>query len=120
MQTMSPYRAPYQQIYGQNNGINWVQGLNEAKSFPVPPNTGTILMDSINDGVFYIKVADSIGMSTLRTFDFTERVAQTTEPKVDTSQFVTREELSEIISKLNGGVLDEPVVSTVKSNTKSK
>jgi hypothetical protein len=65
-------------------------------------------MDSEND-VFYIKSTDSSGMPLpLRTFDYKERTAQST-PKaaqnapqaaIDTSLFVTRDELEKRLAEL--------------------
>ena len=54
----------------QKNGINWVQGVEGAKAFQLMPNSNTVLMDSENDGIFYIKVCDNIGMCSLRKFRY--------------------------------------------------
>ena len=93
----------YQQNYPQaatpqSNGIVWVQGLEGAKAYPVASGTSIMLMDS-EESVFYIKTTDQSGMpSPLRVFDYTER---TEEPqKVDTSEFVTREEFEKKIAEL--------------------
>ena len=43
------------QYYQQpNNGINWVQGIEGGKAYQLPPNSNAVLMDSENDGIFYI------------------------------------------------------------------
>ena len=99
----------------QNNGINWVQGVEGAKAYQVAPNSNVLLMDSENNGRMYIKTCDNIGMCTLRYFDYVETTAAPAKtPEIDTSQFVTRTELSNIISELKEGMSNEHAVSTAK------
>ena len=99
-----------------NNGINWVQGIEGAKAFQMVPNSNTILMDSENNGRFYIKISDNVGMCNLRVFAF-EEITDKAQAPVDTSQFVTREELTKVINDLKGGMKNEQSVSTIESNT---
>ena len=80
----------------QKNGINWVQGIEGAKAFQLMPNSNTVLMDSENDGIFYIKVCDNIGMCSLRKFRYQEIID---EPQ-QTNQYVTRDELMNILKEL--------------------
>lgn len=88
-----------------DTGILWVQGEAGAKSWAIAPGKSVMLMDS-ESNTFYIKSSDNSGMPMpLRIFDYTERTSQPqTQPQVvshaeiDTSQFVTREELE---AKLN-------------------
>ena len=107
------YPMPYQQQYPvqqtisntpitapQNNtGIIWVQGEAGAKAYPVAPGNSILLMDSESD-CFYIKSTDHSGVPMpLRSFTYTEIVQSQQshdEPKVDTSQFVTRSEFEEL------------------------
>ena len=106
----NPYNAQT-----QNNGINWVQGIEGAKAYQLSPNSNVILMDSENEGRFYIKVSDNVGMCNLRVFKY-EEISNTP----NTSEFVTKSELkSEIESIINsmlGGKPNEQSVSTVKPN----
>lgn len=98
----------------QNNGIIWVQGIEGAKAYQLMPNSNAILMDSDNDGVFYIKVSDSVGMCNLRVFNYSEVTTQTTaSSNIDMSKYVTREELQDIIKQL-GGIKDGK--STISTN----
>lgn len=96
MQTVQPV---------QNNGIQWVQGETGAKAFVIGAGQSVLLMDS-ESNVFYIKSTDNSGMPLpLRIFDYTERTAQNapTAPvtaQIDTSLFVTREELEERLAAL--------------------
>lgn len=92
---------PYQNI--QNNGIIWVQGIEGARSYQIPPNTNIILMDQDNDGRFYIKVSDNVGMCTLRVFSYTEITNQPPEPSVDMSEYVKKSELQDLIESMLGG-----------------
>ena len=85
-----------------DNGIIWVQGEAGAKSWAVAPGKSVMLMDSENS-VFYIKTTDNSGIPLpLRIFDYTERTQQDTAPaeavQVTNSQYVTKEELEEILS----------------------
>ena len=93
-----PNTAPQPQ---QNeNGIIWVQGESAAKAYLVAPGKSILLMDS-ESNKFYIKSADASGMPIpLRIFTYSEETAVNT-PQIDTSQFVTRKELEDLLSKFN-------------------
>ena len=104
---MQPYRPQTM------NNITWVQGVEGAKAYQLAPNNNVQLMDSENDGIFYIKTSDNIGMCNLRVFKYEE--IKETPNQIDTSQFVTRKELDEIISKLSGGKRDEQPIPTTKT-----
>ena len=86
-----------------SNGIIWVQGESAAKAYPVAPGNSILLMDS-EDQRFYIKAADASGMPLpLRMFSYTEEVAAqqsfNSAPEIDTSQFVTRQELEDRLNE---------------------
>lgn len=113
MGSYNPYQVgQYQQVQNtqqtQTGGLQWVQGEAGAKAFPVSAGQSVLLMDSEND-VFYIKSTDNSGMPLpLRTFDYKERTAQSTsktaqnapQAVIDTSLFVTRNELEERLAEL--------------------
>ena len=94
------YYPQIQQPVQQDNGIIWVSGIEGAKSYLVGAGKSVLLMDS-ESSVFYIKSTDMSGMpQPLRIFDYTERVGQSSTShadanKIDTSMFVTRDELEE-------------------------
>ena len=93
------------------NGITWVQGIEGAKAYQLSPNSNAILMDSENDGRFYIKVSDNVGMCNLRSFSYQEITSQ---PKqVDMSDYVTRKELEEAIRSIRN---EQFVPTNAKSN----
>lgn len=113
MGNYNPYQVgQYQQVQNaqqaQTGGLQWVQGEAGAKAFPVNAGQSVLLMDSENN-VFYIKSTDNSGMPLpLRTFDYKERTAQNA-PKaaqnapqaaIDTSLFVTRDELEKRLAEL--------------------
>lgn len=73
--------------------IKWVQGLEGAKSYQLMPNSNVVLMDSENDGMFYIKSSDNVGMCKIRTFKY-EEVEQ------KEKEYITRDELMEMLKEL--------------------
>lgn len=86
----------------QSNPI-WVQGEEGAKAYMVSPGSSVMLMDSENT-VFYLKSSDQSGMPLpLRIFDYTERTSnqpkQSPAPQFDPSQFITRDELENILAE---------------------
>ena len=114
MNIMNPYQPMYNQNQSngylgyqrpQTNGITWVQGIEGAKAFQIMPNSNTILLDSENDGIFYIKVSDNVGMCNLRTFKYEEIGEQ---PKssapVNLDNYVTKDELTKVINDLKGAM----------------
>ena len=120
-QPQSMYNPQIQNVYGFNtpyvSGINWVQGVEGAKAFRMKPNDMVIILDSENEGVMYIKASDSIGMCTLRTFNFhevTQQLANNNKHDVDMTEYVKAAELEskveEIINRLLGGAKNEQPV----------
>ena len=124
-QTMpqNPYatkRNLYYDLPMQNtmiNGVQWVQGIEGAKAFQLSPNSNIPLFDSENDGIFYIKVSDNVGMCTLRAFKFEEIKPTNQQPQIDLSEYVKKSELEALINSMLGGNNNEPVS---RSNGKSK
>lgn len=72
-----PYQMPQMQNSQPNTFVQWVQGINAAKSFPVAPNTSIPLFDS-EANVIYIKSADASGMPSIKILDY---VVRDTAPK---------------------------------------
>jgi len=111
---MNNFQYPYNQMYQkpQTNGIVWVQGIEGAKAYQLVPNSNAILMDSENDGRFYIKVSDNVGMCNLRTFSYTE-VTSTPVKQVDMSEYVTRKELENALRSIKN---EQSVSTNAKPN----
>lgn len=104
----SNYQQQTPQPQNNQNGINsqikWVQGENGAKSYSAPPNSKTLLFDSESD-TFYIKTVDSFGRpGPLEIYDFKRRdepqqSKQATEPIINSNDYVTKDELNEILKQ---------------------
>lgn len=86
-----------QQVQQQNNGIIWVQGVEGAKAYQIPPNSNVILMDN-DDSKFYIKSTDAVGMATLKSFRFEEivNVKQNSQNNAQNANYVTQEEFTKL------------------------
>lgn len=95
------FNSPY--FNGNNNNqLTRVTGIEGAKTFQMFPNSTVALFDS-NEDLMYIKSTDGGGFPTIRTFKFEE---VTNAPKQDTSldlsDYITREELIEILKDYGG------------------
>ena len=106
------YQYPY-----NPQGITWVQGIEGAKAFQLMPNTNTMLMDSENDGIFYIKICDSVGMCTLRTFKYEEVAMQKRTDGIapDLTQYVTKSELQTAMDELKETIYGKQTLQSVES-----
>ena len=116
--TMTNPMFPQQMNYNtpqNHNGINWVQGIEGAKAFQMVPSSNAVLLDSDNDGIFYIKVADNVGMCSLRTFKF-EEITNAPSGNVDLTGYVKKDELAALVKSIMEDNRNEQTVSTVKSN----
>lgn len=107
----NPYQAyPYMNaMTNQHNGIQWVQGVEGAKAYQLQPSSNIVLMDSENDGVFYIKISDNVGMCTLRTFKYTEVTATPTQANLEEYVKKTdlKNEVEALVSSMLGGKSNE-------------
>lgn len=114
-----PYPSPvtstgqYSQNPTQINTFQWVQGQAGAEAYLVAPGASVILMDS-NDPVIYFKSADQNGRYLpMKTYDLVERTAQVptsnTESSIDTSSFVKRDEISDLVAKAVENYLNAPL-----------
>lgn len=110
------YQQP--QMQQAQQGIQWVQGIAGAKAYNIGAGQSVLLMDS-ESNAFYIKSTDPSGMPLpLRIFDYTERTAQNAQATpqaagIDTSVFVTHEELEARLAALSAPV-------TAKKSTTKK
>ena len=111
----SPMRYP-----SISNNITWVKGADEANAYQLFPNSNVLLMDSENEGVFYIKTRDTMGLSHLRTFKYEEvNPIEEKKTEVDLSNYVTREELQKLLETVKEEQ-HEQFVQPTKPNNKSK
>lgn len=97
----------------QNSGIIWVSGKAEADGYLVAPNSAVALWDA-NNPVIYLRKADSTGKPSTVVYDLVERTdnpsLQQAAPQIDLSQFVTREQLEDILAER----LKKPARATTK------
>jgi len=114
------YNSPMvpQQTQTPRPGINWVNGEEGARAFQIAPNSNVMLLDAENEGMFYIKSADNIGMCTIRTFRYSEVIDTQPQPVQRTdnfmNQYATKQELQElkdVINSLKGGRNEQSVQS---------
>ena len=101
------YAQPYAGMYQQPNmmavqnrqstGIIWVNGEEGARAFVMAPNSNAILMDEVNEGRFYIKTTDNIGMCNIRTFNFKEVIdVKPANAATNAVQFATKQDIQEL------------------------
>lgn len=103
-----PQSAP--QAPQNAGGINWCQGIEGAKAFPVEPGRSAFIMDSEGQ-CFYIKTVDASGMpAPLRVFDYAERVAKAPQaasaPGFDPADYVPRKEFDALSARV-GSLINE-------------
>lgn len=97
-----------QQMYNPYNSQNQlirVTGIEGAKAYQMYPNSTVALFDS-NEDLMYIKSTDGAGFPTIRTFKFEEltEFSKNSENSIDMSNYITREELTEILKDFKGGL----------------
>lgn len=101
---------PYKQV--NNNTYAYVNGMEGAKGYQVYPNQTILLMDSDNP-IFYLKVANQLGQSTIRTFKFEE----VTESIHNTGmEYVTKEDFNTLLERIKvlekGVNTNEPAIKS--------
>lgn len=115
----------YNYNYGQSSQpvqtqqMSFVNGIEGAKGYVVPPNTTMFLMDSDSEQ-FFIKTADRNGMCNIRVYEFKEKAMDKPAPAtiVDTSAFVTREEFNNLSANVEAllnkaNAANEPIKKTL-------
>ena len=105
-----PYGNPYMQNPYDNNVpiFAFVNGIEQANSFPIPPNKSAILMDNTKS-LFYVKETNPMGQSMIKVYEFKE-VSQPQKP-----QYVTMQDFEafkqDLISLIKGGASNESDIS---------
>lgn len=96
--------APMQNPVAQN-GVQWVNGEMEARSWMIAPNSAVALWDSTSPTV-YLKKADASGKPSLTIYDLVERVAAPPNaPQNQMADYVTRKEfdaLAAVVANFQG------------------
>lgn len=106
-------QQPYQQQQPQmqnpqptmqmQSNIEYVNGIEGAKAFILPPNTQKLLLDSDNP-FFYIKTTDMQGKPTVRRFKYIDIDAEKIEPKQDekpAEDYVSLQQFTELLNDFN-------------------
>lgn len=112
------YFNPSSGVSTPTNNLIWVQGIEGAKAWQLNPSSMAIMLDSESDGKMYIKVTDNIGIATLRIFNYKEELPSEnkTTNQVDLSQYVTRDEIKNLVKEC----LDEQSIPATESTTVAK
>lgn len=106
----NPYMSSYSQLYQmqqaqaqqpqpqpqQNTSITWVNGIEGAKGYMLPPNSSALLMDS-DSTRFYIKTTDSAGMGSIKAYRFEEISDNATGD--DSSEYVKKSDIGKYIEE---------------------
>ena len=70
MAQSAQYQAPLQSCNtGNGSGITFVNGIEGAKGYQLPPNSTVILMDSENSK-FYVKTTNNVGLASIEGYKF--------------------------------------------------
>lgn len=93
-QQLAQQRLMQMQPQPSASDLQFVNGIESAQMYAMPPNSKAILMDA-NRARFYLKETDAAGMAKVTAYDFTE-AADDSKPQAD---FVTRAEFDELRSK---------------------
>lgn len=101
-QPMQPQSMPANPMAGSaQNGMIWVSGRQEADGYLIAPNSAVALWDA-NNPVVYLRKADSTGKPSTVVYDLVERTDNPptqAAPQVDLSQYITRDELENILAE---------------------
>lgn len=94
-----PMNQPMQPPQQAQNGMIWVNGINDAMNYPVCPNAAVNLWDSTAPCV-YVKSADATGKPSMKIYDLVERKQAAPVP-VQNVDYITREEFDSLVAKVN-------------------
>lgn len=106
--------------YGLKMGVQFAS-KEEMEALILPPNAQAMALGKEGD-VFYVKSADGLGRSTLKIFDFTERIEGKPvinyATKEDLGMFVVKDDLTELNNKINA--LENRIANIGKVNNVSR
>lgn len=116
-------RQVYPQAFSSNRMV-WAIGRVGAETFPTAPGETIAIFDSESPYV-RIKTVDNNGrplpLKTFKLVEEDEAVAEpASEPTIDTSSFVTRDELAELVSKAAKESVDKALSEISLKPTPSK
>lgn len=107
LQLLEQQQANYNQMQQQQaqqqvvRKVDFVGGYDGAKTFQMPNNSSSILMDN-SEPIFYMVSTDNAGMRDIKAFKFEAiDITPKAQQPLDTSNFVTKEDLEKIIEQIN-------------------
>ncbi len=92
---MNPYIGGMSNL---NNGITWVENIQQAEQFELPPGCDVALFNKNKDEL-YIRSRDRYNIYSTRVYELKEIT-----PVKPESQYVTRNELEEMFQRFLGGI----------------
>ena len=96
----APQQAPMQ----MQSNIEYVNGIEGAKAFILPPNTQKLLLDSDN-AFFYIKTTDTQGKPSVRRFRYididAEQQAQSQRQEQPQDNYVTLQQFTDLLQNFD-------------------
>lgn len=97
-----PMQMQTQQQITPNANVKWIQvnGIDGAKNHIVQPNCTAWLMDN-NESKFYVKSADSLGVTTLKAYQFMEIPLDAPIRNENFENYATKEDLQKIKNDLD-------------------
>lgn len=99
----NPYGSYYQSAQ-PIDGLVWIDGIEGAQMYPLPPNSTSPPLLWKNEARFSVKKTDGGGAFTIETYDFTK--AEIESKEADNSSFVTKADLEsfkrDIMEAING------------------
>ncbi len=100
-----------------SNTYSIIHGIEDAKSYPVVPNSTCILFDD-EQSIFYKKTVDSMGVTDLRAFEYSEKVMESSSPAI--SEKTEIDSLKAEISELKALICREMTKNDEKTSKKSE
>ena len=100
-QQQQQMQSPQPTMQMQSN-IEYVNGIEGAKAFILPPNTQKLLLDS-DSAFFYIKTTDMQGKPTVKRFKYIDVDAEQSQPKQEQPKvsYVTLEQFTDLLENFD-------------------
>lgn len=101
-QQQQPQMQNPQPTMQMQSNIEYVNGIEGAKAFILPPNAQKLLLDSDN-AFFYIKTTDAQGKPSVRRFRYVDIDAEQSQPKQEKPQvsYVTLEQFTDLLENFD-------------------
>lgn len=101
-QQQQPQMQNPQPTMQMQSNIEYVNGIEGAKAFILPPNAQKLLLDSDNT-FFYIKTTDAQGKPSVRRFRYVDIDAEQSQPKQEKPQvsYVTLEQFTDLLQNFD-------------------